>query len=714
MIGKQIGRYRLTEEIGRGGMGIVYKATQVTLNRTVAVKMLPHDLASSGEYLARFAREAETLASLQHPNIVHIYDVEEVDGNHFIIMEYVGGPPLTKRLQAQGRLDPREVRSISVALASALEAAHRKEIIHRDIKPDNILFSEDGTPKLTDFGIARMRDSNVKTQTGVMLGTPYYMSPEQVSGATVVAASDVYSLGVVMYEMLSGRVPFTADTPVAVALKHLQEAATPIGRLVPTVPPDLGAIVDRAMAKDVATRFDSATSIESALTRLDLDVSHAAAPITECPRCGASLQVGFRACPSCALSLDGLGEIGTPDEPLPGESGTDAVAAARKAAGTAREVADSGLDHLAGAGAAVADSAGALWSAASRSAEAVWSAVSGDGADDGPGTTDDGPGTTDDGPGTTDDGPGTTAEETLTSGTQTPGLEAPSAWRTRASRVSPLMWAGLVLVAAGVLTAAGLALSASTGGPSREVTQLPPAPPPGSTSSGRSSTFPPVAPPRDQIVAPGGAGPEPGTTDPENTSEPETPDSGTNPPPPPPPADEPAEEEVEAAPTDAGGPGGADEESGRADEGVGKTVEPEKTTATAVTPTRPDLTPGFDEVSARQQIRGIVERQRRATEDNDETLYLLDMDRDARSVDGRNDRNGAARVLRDLHDDFSAVRSVVTDLRVTFSGTLHATAHYHARLSAVPKGQTERRPLVDADFSYELEFKRGRWLIVSF
>lgn len=178
MIGTRVGRYLITEELGRGGMGVVYKAVQTTLNRTVAVKMLFPHLATHGEYMARFRREAQTLARLAHEGIVHIYDVEECEGTSYIIMEFVGGPSLTRVLARERRLPAARARDLGVALSAALSAANQQGIVHRDIKPDNILLTQDGRPKLTDFGIAHMRDDNVQTRTGIMLGTPYYMSPE--------------------------------------------------------------------------------------------------------------------------------------------------------------------------------------------------------------------------------------------------------------------------------------------------------------------------------------------------------------------------------------------------------------------------------------------------------------------------------------------------------------------------------------------------------
>ncbi|MBD3335848.1 MAG: protein kinase, partial [Candidatus Eisenbacteria bacterium] len=268
MIGTEIGRYRITGEIGRGGMGVVYKATQVTLNRTVAVKMLPPHLALSREYLARFQREAETLARLAHENIVHIYDIEEAQGAHFIIMEYVGGPSLSSLLQREGRLAPERARDIAARVAGALAAAHHQGVIHRDIKPDNILFSAAGQPKLTDFGIAHMRDTKFKTQTGLFLGTPLYISPEQALGQAVTAASDLYSLGVVLYEMLAGRVPFTADDPLAVALKHINEGPEPLQRVAPELPASLCRIVHQTLEKDPTARFADARELQDALLNL--------------------------------------------------------------------------------------------------------------------------------------------------------------------------------------------------------------------------------------------------------------------------------------------------------------------------------------------------------------------------------------------------------------------------------------------------------------
>lgn len=264
MIGQQIGRYRVEREIGRGGMGVVYEGTQVTLDRRVAIKMLASHLADA-DSSARFQREALTLAKLAHPNIIHIYDVEEFQGSQFIIMEYVGGGSFGDLLEGSPVLPPDRVVGVLAPVLGGLAAAHEKGIVHRDIKPDNILFSDSGRPKLTDFGIAHMRGANSKTRTGVMLGTPYYMSPEQARGRPVTPASDLYAVGVVMYEALTGRVPFVAEDAVSVALMHVQDDAEPIENVRPEVPTGLCEVVRRAMAKDPADRFESAAAMEDAL-----------------------------------------------------------------------------------------------------------------------------------------------------------------------------------------------------------------------------------------------------------------------------------------------------------------------------------------------------------------------------------------------------------------------------------------------------------------
>lgn len=264
MIGRQIGRYRIDARIGEGGMGVVYRGTQVTLDRAVAIKMLAAH-AADAENRERFRREALTLARLDHPNIVRIHDVEEEEGSSFIVMEFVGGGSLGDLLGSAGALPPSRAVSIVAPVLSALQAAHLAGVVHRDIKPDNILFTDSGQPKLTDFGIAHMRGGASRTRTGVMMGTPYYMSPEQALGRPVTPAADLYAVGVVLYEMLSGRVPFTGEDPVSVALQHVQGELVPLVDVRPDLPGPLCEIVHRAMARDPQRRFSSAASMQDAL-----------------------------------------------------------------------------------------------------------------------------------------------------------------------------------------------------------------------------------------------------------------------------------------------------------------------------------------------------------------------------------------------------------------------------------------------------------------
>ena len=264
MIGRQIGRYRIDARVGEGGMGVVYRGTQVTLDRAVAIKMLAAHVADA-ENRERFRREALTLARLDHPNIVRIHDVEEEEGSSFIVMEYVGGGSLGDLLARSGPLPPIRAASIMAPVLSALHAAHLAGVVHRDIKPDNILFSDTGQPKLTDFGIAHMRGGGSRTRTGVMMGTPYYMSPEQALGRPVTPATDLYAVGVVLYEMLAGGVPFTGEDPVSVALQHVQGELVPLDRMRPDLPPALCELVHRAMARDPGQRFSSAASMQDAL-----------------------------------------------------------------------------------------------------------------------------------------------------------------------------------------------------------------------------------------------------------------------------------------------------------------------------------------------------------------------------------------------------------------------------------------------------------------
>lgn len=250
-------RYELLELIGGGGMADVYKAHDVLLDRAVAVKILHQQYANDEEFVAKFRREATSAAKLAHPNIVNIYDVGEDGGSQYIVMEYVQGPTLKEVIQANGCLEPQQAVRLAKEIASALESAHRNNLVHCDIKPHNILVMGDGHIKVTDFGIARAVSASTMTYSGGVMGSVHYFSPEQAKGTVITAKSDVYSLGVVMYEMLTGQLPYNGETSISIALKHLQEEPVPIRQLKPSIPPVLEAIVQKSMSKDPLMRPSS-------------------------------------------------------------------------------------------------------------------------------------------------------------------------------------------------------------------------------------------------------------------------------------------------------------------------------------------------------------------------------------------------------------------------------------------------------------------------
>jgi serine/threonine protein kinase len=247
----RIGHYRIVAELGRGGMGIVYKAHEESLNRFVAIKVLGEHLTEDPDQVERFLREARSAASLNHPNIVQIYAVSEDDGRHFFAMEYVSGSSLQQILRSSGPLDPIQVARIALQTTSGLRAAHEQGIIHRDIKPANLLIDDRGLVKIADFGLALVTSGVSRlTATGMFMGTPGYLSPEQCLDQDPDHRTDIYSLGVTLYEALSGKVPFTADSPLAL-LRQIVEVEPPdLGELKPDVDPELRTIVARMMAKD--------------------------------------------------------------------------------------------------------------------------------------------------------------------------------------------------------------------------------------------------------------------------------------------------------------------------------------------------------------------------------------------------------------------------------------------------------------------------------
>lgn len=254
------GRYRLLAPLGEGGMAAVYRARDLRLNRDVAVKVLRDDLTRDPDFLQRFGREAQTVASLSHPNIVPVYDVGTEAGTHFIVMEYVPGRTLKEEITREGRLSPARAVAILIPVLDALAYAHGKGIIHRDVKPHNILLSADGVPRLTDFGIAYLAGGSA-TQTAVILGSAHYLSPEQSRGEMATTRSDIYACGVTLHEMLSGRPPFDGPNALVVANQHLSSVPPPISGL----PPDLHAALVRALSKDPEARFHDAQAFASAL-----------------------------------------------------------------------------------------------------------------------------------------------------------------------------------------------------------------------------------------------------------------------------------------------------------------------------------------------------------------------------------------------------------------------------------------------------------------
>jgi serine/threonine-protein kinase len=258
------GRYRLDAQIGRGGMSTVYRAFDTVLERPVAIKLMHREIAADSDQLERFRREARSVAQLNHPHIVTVIDAGEEPsedgegGTPYIVLEYVEGETLKQLIRREGPLEITQAVAYSIEIARALGAAHERLIVHRDVKPQNILISEEGGAKITDFGIARTLTEEGLTVAGRVLGTTDYVSPEQALGQPVTGQSDLYSLGVVLYEMLTGQVPFTGETPVAVAMRHVREQVPDLQQLRPEASAATASVVDRAVAKDLDWRYRDA------------------------------------------------------------------------------------------------------------------------------------------------------------------------------------------------------------------------------------------------------------------------------------------------------------------------------------------------------------------------------------------------------------------------------------------------------------------------
>ncbi len=258
------GRYEVGPVIGRGGMGEVRRACDLRLGRDVAIKFLRRDLAAQPEVRSRFEHEARAAAGLSHPAVVTVYDSGEVDGTPYLVMECLPGDTLADRL-ARGPLDPDLLTGLADDLLSALDAAHEVGVVHRDVKPANVLFAADGRAKLADFGIAKSTESLDHTVTGQVIGTPTYLAPERLAGGPASPASDLYSVGVVLYEALTGEKPFHGNTPMEVAHAIATGAATPVAERCPDADPRLTAAIDRAMAPDPSDRFTSAAGMRAAV-----------------------------------------------------------------------------------------------------------------------------------------------------------------------------------------------------------------------------------------------------------------------------------------------------------------------------------------------------------------------------------------------------------------------------------------------------------------
>jgi len=322
LIGARIGHYIIREPLGQGGMARVYKGYQEHLDRLVAIKVLPSYYAADPNFVNRFKQEAQALARLSHPNIVTVHDAGEQDGRLYIVMAYMSGGTLKERMDHQ--MGMAEVLPVVQEIAAALHYAHERSIIHRDVKPVNVLLDSDGRAVLSDFGIAKVMESAEQhlTRPGAGVGTPEYMSPEQCRGSKVDPRSDIYALGVMLYEMLSGRTPFQADNYTALAHAHIYEPVPPPTLFNPYITPSVQAVILRALSKEPSHRFSQAPDLAAALEHAThgggaapgARASQTFAPVSTaepasrliCPRCQTQSLPQMRFCRRCGLSLAGI------------------------------------------------------------------------------------------------------------------------------------------------------------------------------------------------------------------------------------------------------------------------------------------------------------------------------------------------------------------------------------------------------------------------
>lgn len=352
MIGKTIGKYRIVEHLGRGGMAEVYKAYQPSLDRYVALKMMHTFLADEKEFLTRFEREARVVATLRHPNIVQVYDFDADGGVYYMVMEYINGETLKTRMQeleAEHQwLSLDDAGRIILALGSALKYAHERGMVHRDVKPANVMITLDGTVILTDFGIAKIVSASNLTASGAMVGTPSYMAPEQGMGQPGDERSDIYSLGVMLYQLVLGRLPYDADTPLAVVLKHINEPLPLPQAIKPDISDDLNRVILKSLAKDPVDRYQKVSELAADLRRA-LGMS----PEDSHPDAGKSMGIklaGATMVTKVGSSLTPLPRTTPIATPASGDQGTQVASPKTVVAGAA-------VASAAGAGAAVSGGA---------------------------------------------------------------------------------------------------------------------------------------------------------------------------------------------------------------------------------------------------------------------------------------------------------------------------------------------------------------------
>ncbi|HEY3436012.1 MAG TPA: protein kinase, partial [Solirubrobacterales bacterium] len=303
MIGTVLsGRYKLEAKLGSGGMSTVYLARDTTLDRSVAVKVMHREMSEQADQLERFRQEARAVAKLSHPNVVAVIDAGEDGGHPYIVFEYVEGETLKQRINRVGALDAQEALAYAIEIARGLTVAHARNMVHRDIKPQNVLIDSEGRAKLTDFGISRQLEQDGMTATGRVLGTTDYVSPEQAMGHAVDQRSDIYSLGVVLYEMLAGEVPFQADSQVGVAMKHVNEDLPDVQQRRPELSAAAAMVVERATTKDPAERYqqvgemidDLATALEVEAARAGSTTGEATSVLEAVPPAERKLSGGMR------------------------------------------------------------------------------------------------------------------------------------------------------------------------------------------------------------------------------------------------------------------------------------------------------------------------------------------------------------------------------------------------------------------------------------